>query len=124
MIQNLPPKGFRMVRYYGIYARPVRRKIYDRLRNVLAKLVRRAESTAKYFSKRYGMPSKQAIDNTVGKVPLRCKRCGSTDLELICIWDKNKGFIYHIRAGPSLPPCSSPAKTGSQPRFVQMLLPI
>jgi len=125
MIQNLPPKGFRMVRYYGVYARPVRRKIYDRLRNVLAKLVRKAESTAKYFSKRYGMPSKKAIDNTVGKTPLRCNRCGSTDFKLICIWDKNKGFIYHsIRAGPSLPPCSSPAKTDPQPRFVQMLLPI
>ncbi|MFA7174875.1 MAG: hypothetical protein WC340_15985, partial [Kiritimatiellia bacterium] len=85
---------------------------------VLAKLVRKAESTAKYFSKRYGIPSKQAIDNTVGKTPLRCKRCGSTDLGLICIWDKNKGFIYpSIRAGPPLPPCSSPEKTGSQPRL-------
>ena len=125
MIRNLPPKGFRMVRYYGIYARPVRRKIYNRLRNVLAKLVRKAESTAKYFSKRYGTSSKQARDNTVGKAPLRCNRCGSTDLELICIWDKNKGFIYHnIRAGPSLPPRSPPAKTDPQPRFVQMLLPI
>ena len=114
-----------MVRYYGIYARPVRRKIYERVRNVLAKLVRTAEFTAKYFSKRYGTSSKQARVNTIGKAPLRCNRCGSTDLELICIWDKNKGFIYHnIRAGPSLPPRSPPAKTDPQPRFVQMLLPL
>jgi hypothetical protein len=125
MIQNLPPKGFRMVRYYGIYARPVRQKIYNRLRNVLAKLVRKAENTAKYFSKRYGTSSQQVRDNMIGKSPLRCKCCGSTDLELICIWDKNKGFIYQSpRAGPSLPPRSPPAKTNSEPRFVQMLLPI
>lgn len=31
MIANLPPKNFRMVRYYGIYARPARKKIYDKV---------------------------------------------------------------------------------------------
>jgi len=104
MIRHLPPKGFRMVRYYGIYARPIRKKIHALVCDVLQRLVQRAESVAQYFARRNARGSGcESRDGAVGlgKAPMRCAHCGSTDMILLRIWDKHKGIVYEaIRDGP------------------------
>jgi hypothetical protein len=116
MIQHLPPKGFRtcpagarggrgrrrMVRYYGIYARPVRDlpapkrlrqagKIHALVADALKALVRRAKQVAEYFARKRlsacghaqaggTTPEqyRQKLDERFGKGELRCPACGST----------------------------------------------
>lgn len=99
MIQHLPPKGFRMVRYYGIYARPVRDKIHKIVALVLKELARTAEKVAKYFAQKRGISPEEyrrKLDERFGNRQTRCDKCGSTKMLLIRIWSKNAGIIYEI----------------------------
>ena len=99
MIQHLPPKGFRMVRYYGIYARPVREKIHALVADALKALVRRAQQVAEYFARKRGtMPEtyREKLDERFGKGELRCPNCGSTKMLLIRIWSKTAGLVYEL----------------------------
>ena len=99
MIQHLPPKNFRMVRYYGIYARPVREKIHAMVANALKALVRRAEQVAEYFARKRGkIPGqyKEKLEEHFGKGEMRCPACGSTKMLLIRIWSKSAGLVYDL----------------------------
>jgi len=99
MIQHLPPKGFRMVRYYGIYARPVREKIHALVANVLKALVRRAAQVAEYFARKRGISPeqyRQKLDERFGKGQMRCAACGSTKMLLVRIWSKEAGLVYEL----------------------------
>ena len=105
MIQHLPPKNFRMVRYYGIYARPVREKIHALVANALKALVQRAQQVAEYFARKRGISPeqyRQKLDEHFGKGPMRCPNCGSTKMLLIRIWSKTAGLVYDlVRDGSS-----------------------
>jgi len=99
MIQHLPPKNFRMVRYYGIYARPVREKIHALVATALKALVRRAEQVAEYFARKRGISPehyRQKLDERFGKGEMRCPACGSTNMLLIRIWSKADGLVYDL----------------------------
>jgi hypothetical protein len=99
MIQHLPPKGFRMVRYYGIYARPVRDKIHKMVASVLKDLVKTAEKVAGYFARKRGISPEEyrrELEERFGDRKTRCEKCGSTRMILIRIWSKNAGVIYEI----------------------------
>jgi len=99
MIRHLPPKGFRMVRYYGIYARPVREKIHALVVVALKVLVRRAEQVAAYFARKRGISPEEyrrKLDDRFGKGQMRCPNCGSTKMLLIRIWSREAGMIYEI----------------------------
>lgn len=99
MIQHLPPKGFRMVRYYGIYARPIRDKVHEMIASVLKELARTAEKVAKYFAQKRGISPedyRRKLDERFGNRKTRCEKCGSTRMLLIRIWSKNAGMIYEI----------------------------
>ena len=95
MIRHLPPKGFRMVRYYGIYARPVRKKIHALVADALQVLVRRAGQAAQYFARqRPGQPDSRKLEERFAKGEIRCPACGSANMLLIRIWTKTKGVVY------------------------------
>ena len=127
MIQHLPPKGFRMVRYYGIYARPVRERIHALVADALKALVRRAKQVAEYFARKRlsacghaqaGGTSPEAyrekLDERFGKGELRCPACGSTKMLLIRIWSKTAGLVYELtRDGVSTAPVADPGRGGS-----------
>lgn len=100
MIQHLPPKNFRMVRYYGIYARPVRQKLHDLVAVALKELVKRAEAVARYFGRKLGLSAdgyRQKVAERFGKGPVRCPECGSTKMLLVRIWSKTAGVLYDLR---------------------------
>jgi len=106
MIRHLPPKGFRMVRYYGIYARPVRNKIHALVVEALKVLVRKAEQVAQRISflrgirknggnnqnENVGSIDKACLSSARGDV--RCPHCGHGKMKLIKIWSKKRGVIY------------------------------
>jgi hypothetical protein len=104
MIQHLPPKGFRMVRYYGIYARPVREKFHALVADALAVLVRRAQQVAEFFARKYryarfaqsrekSSTSAKLYDH-FGKGELICPHCGSSNMVLIRTWSAKAGLLF------------------------------
>jgi transcription initiation factor IIE alpha subunit len=96
MIQHLPPKGFRMVRYYGIYARPVRAKIHALVATVLKNLVDCARKVAQYFASKNGKKAdeyQKKAEERFGKGDVCCPECGEK-MTLIKIWSKKRGVIY------------------------------
>jgi hypothetical protein len=99
MIRHLPPKNFRMVRYYGIYARPVREKIHALVADALRLLVKRAQQVSRYFAGKEGKNPEEyrcKLEERFGERKTRCEKCGSTKMILIRIWSKNAGVIYEI----------------------------
>lgn len=112
MIQHLPPKGFRMVRYYGIYARPIREKMHALVADALKVLVRRAAQVAEYFARKRGINAQtyqRKPNEQFGKGPMRCPHCGSTKMLLIRIWSKDAGLVYDLTRD-----AQSPAPTGQE----------
>jgi hypothetical protein len=115
MIQHLPPKGFRMVRYYGIYARPIRERIHMLVAEELKVLVRRAEQVAQYFARKRGVSPEEygrKWDEPFGKGTVCCPNCGSTKMKLIRIWSKKRGVIYEALEG-SAEAVNAPVDSGS-----------
>jgi hypothetical protein len=117
MIQHLPPKGFRMVRYYGIYARPVRDKIHALVAKALEVLVRRAQQVAQYFAQKRGMSSeayREKLEQKFGKGLMRCPTCGSTKMVLIRIWSKAAGVLYEL-GGDGVSECADTENRKNDP---------
>ena len=110
MIQHLPEKNFRMVRYYGIYARPVRRKCHDLVLDVLKRLVRAAKKVCAYFARKKGVSPEQyrrEAEDRFGVKQSRCPFCGSNKLFLLRIWNRTSGVIYDAaRDAPNVHPDS------------------
>ncbi len=96
MIQHLPPKGFRMVRYYGIYARPVREKFHALVADILKVLMKRAERATQFFLRKCSKSArnKQESEEPFVKLPLRCPSCGSQRMLLVRVWSKSVGVVY------------------------------
>jgi len=126
MIQHLPPKGFRMVRYYGIYARPIREKIHRLVAEVLKVLVARAEQVAQYFARKRGVSHAEygrKLAEPFGKGPLSCPNCGSTKMLLIRIWSKASGVVYERASdeGHSHAPAVAEASRVGLPRMPEQM---
>jgi len=107
MIRHLPPKGFRMVRYYGIYARPIRERMHDLVAAALQRLCKAAERVSAYFTRNSGLSRRQyrvQVEEQFGDHRIRCPNCGSTRMCLIRIWSKSEGVIYDaVRDDVSIP---------------------
>jgi len=88
-----------MVRYYGIYARPIREKIHALVAGALKLLVQRAEQVAQYFARKRGISPQQygqKGEECFGKGEMRCPACGSTKMLLVRIWSKAVGLVYEL----------------------------
>jgi hypothetical protein len=112
MIRHLPPKGFRMVRYYGIYARPVRDKIHALVAEALKVLVNKAKEISQRISFLRGIRKQDVVKDMAGKEieeGVRCPECGHGKMKLIKIWSKKRGVIYDagVEVGKAHPDSSS-----------------
>lgn len=96
--QHIAPKGFRMVRRYGVYSR-----INNKLANDIVHLYnfvkqRNIDELLKEKNKKNEVKKswKQRIIECFERNPLLCDECG-TEKFLWKIWHKNYGVIYDIR---------------------------
>jgi hypothetical protein len=98
MVPHIPPKGLQMVRYAGLYARNVKRKLADivhialdafRLQVPLFDL----DALIKTFQH---LTWRERIHASFGYDPLKCPRCGQT-LVLVEIWEPKRGHIWMKR---------------------------
>ena len=98
MVPHIPPKRMQMVRYAGLYARNVKRKLADLIRAALDALRLQfplfdLESLTTTYQR---IKWRERIKKSFGYDPLQCPRCGRT-LELAEIWEPKRGHIWMKR---------------------------
>ncbi len=72
VVRHIPPKQFKMVRYYGLYAPCKAKKVREKMKT-MAKGLGRAI---------YRLGWRKRIKRDFKRDPLRCPRCGQADMEL------------------------------------------
>ena len=95
MIPHIPPKGMQTVRYAGLYARNVKRKIAPTVRAALDALCLQIplfdlEPLAQTFQH---LKWRERIKASFGYDPLECPRCGRI-MQLAEIWEPKRGHIW------------------------------
>lgn len=89
MVQHILPKGMQRVRYYGLHAAAVYRKVYHKLRAILPTDAVQCKETFAIGRKGY----RQRVMETTAGDPFICSRCGG-ELILWKIWHPSYGVIY------------------------------
>lgn len=89
MVQHILPKGMQRIRYYGLHATAVYRKIRKKLRAILPTDAAQCRETFTIARKDY----RQRVIETTAKDPFICSRCGG-ELILWKIWHPSYGVIY------------------------------
>lgn len=89
MMQHILPRGFQSVRYYGLQATKVFRKLYSKIADVAGDLVDRMllESRLSYA---------QFFEEVANRNPLVCRYCGQL-MELWQLIHPDKGVIYDLQ---------------------------
>jgi len=89
MVQHLLPKGMQRVRYYGLHAAAVYRKIYKKVKAILPTDAAQCKETFTIGRKGY----RQRVMETTARDPFIGSRCGG-ELILWKIWHPSYGVIY------------------------------
>jgi hypothetical protein len=97
MIQHIPPKGFKMIRHYGLYGRA---KV-SHVREVLARIFEGVRGVAQDFQGLFWQAValgsyRERVIKSFGRDPLKCPRCGE-EMMLFTMWHPKYGHIYDIR---------------------------
>ncbi len=86
VVRHIPPKQFKMIRYYGLYA-PRKasrvRELMKRIGKAIGRVVRR-------------LSWRKRIQRDFHRDPLTCPRCGSQDMELYSLTFRCKGRLVTI----------------------------
>jgi hypothetical protein len=98
MVPHIPPKGMQTVRYAGLYARNVKRKLADIARVALEAVHLQAplfglEPMVQSFQH---LDWRERIKASFGYDPLECPHCGCT-MQLAEIWEPKRGHIWMKR---------------------------
>jgi hypothetical protein len=98
MIPHIPPRGMQVVRYAGLYARNVKRKIRPAVHTALDALRPQSplfdlEPLAQTLQH---LTWRECIKQSFGYDPLECPQCGCI-MQLAEIWEPKRGHIWMKR---------------------------
>ncbi|MBU1146848.1 MAG: transposase [Candidatus Omnitrophica bacterium] len=95
LIQHIPPKGLKLIRHYGLYARSK----FNKTKEIIDKIFKRVRSASQQFLSFLSTPShtnyRERLINFFGIDPLKCPNCGE-QLILYEIWHPKHGVVYDI----------------------------
>lgn len=95
LIQHIPPKGLKLVRHYGLYARVKFKKVKE----VIDRLFKYVKVISQEFFSFLRSPHlkdyRSRLQNSFGIDPFRCPKCGS-ELILYEVWHPKYGTVYNI----------------------------
>lgn len=95
LIQQIPPKGLKLIRHYGLYARVKFKKVKE----IIDRIFRYVKTISQEFFSFLGSSSptnyRERLENSFGIDPFKCPRCGEK-LILYEIWHPQHGTIYSI----------------------------
>jgi hypothetical protein len=95
LIQHIPPKGLKLIRHYGLYARVKLKKVKELIERIFkyVKVI-----SQEFFSFLKASPSRDyrsRLQNSFGIDPFKCPKCGER-LILYEVWHPQHGTIYSI----------------------------
>jgi hypothetical protein len=95
LIQHISPKGLKLIRHYGLYARVKFKKVKE----IIDKIFRYVRTISQeFFSFLRSSPDtnyRDRLRNSFEIDPFRCPKCGN-ELILYEVWHPKHGIIYNI----------------------------
>jgi len=95
LIQHISPKGLKLIRHYGLYARVKSKKVKE----IIDKIFRYVKVISQEFFSFISLPLatnyRSRLQNSFGIDPFRCPRCGN-QLILYEVWHPKYGSVYNI----------------------------
>jgi len=95
LIQYIPPKGLKLIRHYGLYARVKFKKVKE----LIAQLFRYVKTISQEFFSFLDSSSpanyRERLQDSFGIDPFKCPNCGQR-LILYEVWHPKHGIIYSI----------------------------
>jgi hypothetical protein len=96
MIEQIPPKQFKMVRHYGLYARRMFREVKGLIDRIFRRIKIASQGLMPFLSKiKDSLHYRGRMIRSFGKDPLICCKCGG-EMELWYIWHPRYGYIYDL----------------------------
>lgn len=86
VVRHIPPKQFKMVRYFGLYA-PRKAAQVQAILQPIGQMLGRVVQHLNW---------RQRIERDFGRDPLQCPRCGETDMELYSLTIRWRGHFKTI----------------------------
>jgi hypothetical protein len=93
LVQHILPKRFQRVRYYGLHAVCLRKKIVEIVRRAIGAMIQQAFYFANEVMLKLGWRVK--IKGKFGRDPMLCERCGR-EMILWRIWTPGYGVLYYL----------------------------
>lgn len=95
LIQHIPPKGLKLIRHYGLYARVKFKKVKE----IIEKYFKFVKTVSQdFFSFLRSIPAtnyRDRLRDSFGIDPFRCPKCGN-ELILYEVWHPKYGSVYDI----------------------------
>ena len=95
LIQHIPPKGLKLIRHYGLYARVKIKKV----KQIINRMFEHIKAVSQEFFSFWHRPSstnyRERLRESFGIDPFRCPNCGE-ELILYEIWHPKYGIVYSI----------------------------
>jgi hypothetical protein len=91
MVQHILPKGFQRIRYYGLQATCVLKKVREQLTPALPGARQLVLETVVEPVKR--LSYRERMKQTLGRDPQRCQKCGA-ELWLWEVWHPKYGLVF------------------------------
>jgi len=93
LVQHILPKGFQRVRYLGLRAVCLRKKMMERVRKALRATIQMAFYFGEAVLQKLGWRAK--IKSKFGRDPMRCEKCGE-EMVLWKVWTPTYGVLYYL----------------------------
>jgi len=95
LIQHIPPKGLKLIRHYGLYAR----NKFKKVKELIDKAFEFVKSVSQEFFSFMRLPLstnyRDRLQNSFGIDPFKCPNCGE-ELILYEVWHPQYGLVYDI----------------------------
>jgi hypothetical protein len=95
LIQHIPAKGLKLIRYYGLYARCKIQKVRAIIERIFSNVKHIVQEFSELITR--GIPNdyRRRLKESFGLDPLKCPKCGE-EMVLFKIWHPKYGSIYDI----------------------------
>lgn len=95
LIQHIPPKGLKLIRHYGLYARVKFRKVKEIIERIFKRIKTISQEFVSFLKVSRPLNYRERLQKSFGVDPYKCPRCGR-GLVLCEIWHPEYGRIYDI----------------------------
>jgi hypothetical protein len=95
LIQHIPPKGLKLIRHYGLYARVKFKKVKELIERIFRYVKSISQEFLSFLDSASPTNYRERLQSSFGIDPLRCPNCGQK-LILYEVWHPKYGTVYSI----------------------------